>query len=37
VLLLGARALGLRMRAATMDFRTARMLGVNANQVIGFA
>jgi branched-chain amino acid transport system permease protein len=36
-LLLGRTSIGLRMRAAAMDFRTARMLGVNANQVIGFA
>jgi branched-chain amino acid transport system permease protein len=36
-LLLGRTSMGLRMRAAAMDFRTARMLGVNANQVIGFA
>jgi branched-chain amino acid transport system permease protein len=36
-LLLGRTSIGLNMRAAAMDFRTARMLGVNANQVIGFA
>ena len=36
-LLLGRTSIGLRMRAAAMDFRTARMLGVDANQVIGFA
>jgi branched-chain amino acid transport system permease protein len=36
-LLLGRTSIGLRMRAAAMDFQTARMLGVNANQVIGFA
>ena len=29
--------LGLQMRAASMDFETARMLGVRANRVIGFA
>ena len=36
-LLLGRTSIGLRMRAAAIDFRTARMLGVDANQVIGFA
>jgi branched-chain amino acid transport system permease protein len=36
-LLIGRTTIGLRMRAAAMDFRTARMLGVNANQVITFA
>jgi branched-chain amino acid transport system permease protein len=36
-LLLARTTIGLRMRAAAMDFRTARMLGVNANQVIAFA
>jgi branched-chain amino acid transport system permease protein len=36
-LLLARTTIGLRMRAASMDFRTARMLGVNANQVIAFA
>ena len=32
-----ARAIGLHMRAAAMDFRTARLLGVRANRVIGSA
>ena len=36
-LLLGRTEIGLRTRAAAADFRTARMLGVNANQVIGLA
>jgi branched-chain amino acid transport system permease protein len=36
-LLLGRTSVGLRMRAAAIDFRTARMLGVDANQVIAFA
>jgi branched-chain amino acid transport system permease protein len=36
-LLLGRTDIGLRTRAAAADFRTARMLGVNANQVIGLA
>ena len=36
-LLLGRTEIGLRMRAAATDFRTARMLGVKANQVIGLA
>ncbi|MDP9255162.1 MAG: branched-chain amino acid ABC transporter permease [Actinomycetota bacterium] len=36
-LLLGRTEIGLRTRAAATDFRTARMLGVNANQVIGLA
>ena len=30
-------AVGLQMRAASMDFRTARLLGVRANRVIGGA
>jgi branched-chain amino acid transport system permease protein len=34
LLLLGKTALGLHMRAAAMDFRTARLLGVRANRVI---
>ena len=37
VLLLGRTSIGLRMRAAAMDFRTARLLGVRANRVIGTA
>ena len=36
-LLLTRTAAGLQMRAASMDFRTARMLGVRANRVIGGA
>ena len=36
-LLLGRTDIGLRTRAAAADFRTARMLGVKANQVIGLA
>ena len=36
-LLLGRSEIGLRTRAAAADFRTARMLGVKANQVIGLA
>jgi branched-chain amino acid transport system permease protein len=36
-LLLGRSEIGLRTRAAAADFRTARMLGVRANQVIGLA
>ena len=32
-----APSIGLRTRAAAADFRTARMLGVKANQVIGLA
>ena len=36
-LLLGKTSIGLRMRAAAMDFGTARLLGVKANQVISFA
>jgi branched-chain amino acid transport system permease protein len=37
VLLLGRTSVGLHMRAAAMDFRTARLLGVRANRVIGSA
>src|SRR5207237_51932 len=36
-LLLTRTPLGLHMRAASMDFRTARLLGVRANRVIGTA
>ncbi|MBV8064503.1 MAG: branched-chain amino acid ABC transporter permease [Actinobacteria bacterium] len=36
-LLLTRTSVGLQMRAAAMDFRTARMLGVRANRVIGGA
>ena len=36
-LLLTRTPLGLRMRAAAMDFRTARLLGVRANRVIAGA
>jgi branched-chain amino acid transport system permease protein len=36
-LLLVRTSVGLHMRAAAMDFRTARMLGVRANRVIGGA
>ena len=36
-LLLTRTPLGLHMRAASMDFRTARLLGVRANRVIGAA
>ncbi len=36
-LLLVRTTVGLQMRAASMDFRTARMLGVRANRVIGGA
>lgn len=36
-LLLQRTSVGLQMRAASMDFRTARMLGVRANRVIGGA
>ncbi|HLX20991.1 MAG TPA: branched-chain amino acid ABC transporter permease [Gaiellaceae bacterium] len=36
-LLLTRTSVGLHMRAASMDFRTARMLGVRANRVIGGA
>ena len=37
VLLLERTRVGLHMRAAAMDFRTARLLGVKANRVIGSA
>ena len=37
VVLLTRTSVGLHMRAASMDFRTARMLGVRANRVIGSA
>jgi len=37
VLLLGRTTVGLHMRAAAMDFQTARLLGVRANRVIGSA
>ena len=36
-LLLGRTTIGLHMRAAATDFGTARLLGVNADRVIGFA
>ncbi len=36
-LLLGRTNIGLQMRAAAADFRTARLLGVRANSVISFA
>ena len=36
-LLLSKTSLGLHMRAASADFRTARLLGVRANRVIGTA
>jgi branched-chain amino acid transport system permease protein len=36
-LLLERTEIGLHMRASSMDFRTARMLGVRANRVIGVA
>ena len=36
-LLLGRTSVGLHMRAAAMDFRTARILGVRANRVVGAA
>jgi branched-chain amino acid transport system permease protein len=36
-LLLSRTTVGLQMRAASMDFRTARMLGVRADRVIGGA
>ncbi|MDX6467178.1 MAG: branched-chain amino acid transport system permease protein [Gaiellaceae bacterium] len=36
-LLLARTTVGLQMRAAAMDFRTARLLGVRANRVIGGA
>jgi branched-chain amino acid transport system permease protein len=37
VVLLGRTNVGLHMRAAALDFRTARLLGVRANRVIGSA
>ena len=37
LLLLNRTSLGLHMRAAATDFRTARLLGVRANAVISFA
>ena len=37
VLLLGRTTVGLQMRASALDFRTARLLGVRANRVIGSA
>ena len=37
VLLLNRTSLGLHMRAAATDFRTARLLGVQANAVVAFA
>jgi branched-chain amino acid transport system permease protein len=37
VLLLRRTSIGLHMRAAATDFRTARLLGVRADRVIGFA
>jgi branched-chain amino acid transport system permease protein len=37
VLLLGRTNVGLHMRAAALDFRTARLLGVRANRVISGA
>ena len=36
-LLLGRTTIGLQMRAAATDFRTARLLGVQADRVIGVA
>jgi branched-chain amino acid transport system permease protein len=36
-LLLTRTSVGLHMRAASMDFRTARILGVRANRVVGSA
>ena len=36
-LLLGRTTIGLQMRAASSDFRTARLLGVQADRVIGVA
>ena len=36
-LLLARTSIGLHMRAAATDFRTARLLGVRADRVIGFA
>jgi branched-chain amino acid transport system permease protein len=35
--LLGRTTIGLHIRAAAVDFRTARILGVRANRVIGFS
>ena len=37
VLMLARTSVGLHMRAAAMDFQTARLLGVRANRVIGSA
>ncbi len=37
VVFLGRTSVGLQMRAAAMDFQTARLLGVRANAVIGAA
>jgi branched-chain amino acid transport system permease protein len=37
VALLGRTSVGLHMRAASLDFRTARLLGVRANRVISAA
>jgi branched-chain amino acid transport system permease protein len=37
IVLLGRTSVGLHMRAAAMDFRTARLLGVRADRVIGSA
>jgi branched-chain amino acid transport system permease protein len=37
VVLLERTTVGLHMRAASMDFRTARLLGVRANRVVGAA
>lgn len=37
MLLLNRTSLGLHMRAAATDFRTARLLGVRANAVVAFA
>ncbi len=37
MLFLGRTAVGLQMRAASMDFETARLLGVRANRVVGSA
>jgi branched-chain amino acid transport system permease protein len=36
-LVLNRTSIGLQMRAAAVDFRTARILGVRANRVISFA
>jgi branched-chain amino acid transport system permease protein len=36
-LLLGKTTVGLQMRAASTDFTTARLLGISADRVIGFA